>query len=368
LTDFFFSENKRRTHGRDPGGIAQGIGGRQEEGEFMPDQDLYTQLAHAIGAKDSKLIPRLFQRICNFDEARLLLAASPPKTSEQLASEIGLPKEKIESMLSSLFVRGVMFKSTRPDGILYYRVRNIMQFHDATILWKDAPRDFLDLWKEHTQEELPGYWVSVKNAMGRAPARVIPIGRTLAAQNQILAYEDVRALIEGAGSLAVTNCTCRVIDGKCGKPVEVCMQLGKAADYAIERGTGKGLTVEQALAVMKTAERAGLVHIVMNSSTGIHTICNCCSDCCWNWSTAAAKSLKVAAPSRFLAAVSDKLCTACGTCLEVCPFEAIVFAGDDQGRVKVSQDACMGCGVCAELCPEDAISLQEVRRPEFIPA
>lgn len=334
----------------------------------MLGQDVYKLLADAIGARDSELIPRLFQRICSVDEAQLLLAASPPKTSEQLASEMGLPKDQIEAMLSSLFVRGVMFKSTRQDRILYYRVRNIMQFHDATILWKDAPRDFLDLWKEHTQKELPGYWLSVKNAMGRAPARVIPIGRTVAAQNQILAYEDVRALIEAAGSLAVTNCTCRVIDGRCGKPVEVCMQLGKAADYAIERGTGRALTVEQALAVMKTAERAGLVHIVMNSSTGIHTICNCCSDCCWNWSTAAAKSLNVAAPSRFLAAVSEENCTACGTCIEACPFGAIVLSRENGERAKVNECACMGCGVCAELCPEDAISLREVRRPEFIPA
>jgi MinD superfamily P-loop ATPase len=54
-------------------------------------------------------------------------------------------------------------------------------------------------------------------------------------------------------------------------------------------------------------------------------------------------------------------CSACGTCEELCRFDAIVYDGPGNGRVpktfRVDPIACEGCGVCAYFCPEDAIEL-----------
>ena len=334
----------------------------------MSDQDYYAQLAESIGAKDSPLIPKLFKLLCDDEEAKLLLAASPPKTADELAQELNLSTEKVEEMLATLFAKGVIFKSKKPEGVRYYRTRNVMQFHDATILWKEAPKEFLDLWKEHTDKEIPDFWRLVKKSLGKQPARVIPIGTTIQPKNQILASEDIPAIIDKARSIAVTNCTCRVVtEAPCNKPVEVCFQLDKAADYAIERGSGRALTKEEALKLMKEAEEAGLVHTTENHAGEFHVICNCCSDCCINWYNAEARDLKVSAPSRFLAEVDTKTCTACGTCIEECPFDAIAFSDDEEYAV-INAEECMGCGVCAVLCPDEAISLNETRKPEFIPA
>ena len=45
-------------------------------------------------------------------------------------------------------------------------------------------------------------------------------------------------------------------------------------------------------------------------------------------------------------------CTACGSCQEACPAEAIL-----QGEpiYKIDPEACIDCGVCVETCPAEAI-------------
>ena len=49
--------------------------------------------------------------------------------------------------------------------------------------------------------------------------------------------------------------------------------------------------------------------------------------------------------------ISDD-CTACGTCMDECPADAI-HEGD---IYKIDPDACTDCGACAEVCPVEAIS------------
>ncbi len=44
-------------------------------------------------------------------------------------------------------------------------------------------------------------------------------------------------------------------------------------------------------------------------------------------------------------------CTACGTCIDECPVEAI-----SEGDIYViDPDLCTDCGACADVCPVEAI-------------
>ena len=45
-------------------------------------------------------------------------------------------------------------------------------------------------------------------------------------------------------------------------------------------------------------------------------------------------------------------CTACGTCVETCPVEAI---SEGDPIYKIDPDTCVDCGQCVDACPADAI-------------
>ena len=59
------------------------------------------------------------------------------------------------------------------------------------------------------------------------------------------------------------------------------------------------------------------------------------------------------------ASVITERCTACGTCAEVCRFDAVTFDGPPNSRVektfRIDPVACEGCGVCSWFCEDDAI-------------
>ena len=275
-------------------------------------------------------------------------------------------EEQLKGMIEPLFKKGLLFKSKKETGTRYYRVRNVLQMHDATAVAPDASKRMLDLWKEFTSEEFDGFMRKVEEVLPSPAIRVIPINVTIEARSKILAFDDIKNIVNEARSLAVVPCSCRVIDGKCGKPLEVCVQINKAADYSIERGTGRKIDKTEALEIMRLCEEEGLVHVSDNRRSPDRIICNCCSDCCINWPSIRTGLKKFVVPSRFQAVVDASLCTSCEACLERCYFGAISMEGEDDTSI-VDSGKCMGCGLCLVTCPEEAISLKEVRPVDFIP-
>ncbi len=52
--------------------------------------------------------------------------------------------------------------------------------------------------------------------------------------------------------------------------------------------------------------------------------------------------------------VRAERCRACGSCLEVCPFDALELAPEDRA-VTVAASRCRGCQLCAAVCPTNAL-------------
>ncbi|MGE4352289.1 MAG: ATP-binding protein, partial [Bdellovibrionales bacterium] len=57
------------------------------------------------------------------------------------------------------------------------------------------------------------------------------------------------------------------------------------------------------------------------------------------------------------AKIDPERCTACGACVNLCRFNAIVETAD--GTFHVDPAACEGCGVCAAFCPKSAVKLEQ---------
>jgi Pyruvate/2-oxoacid:ferredoxin oxidoreductase delta subunit len=329
----------------------------------------YEELARRIGLGDSERIPRLFAMLADSDEVELLLAL--PGDARSLAEKLERPAKDVEGKLQELFVKGVIFPSFKTDPPSYRLARDMIQFHDATILWPQAPREFLDLWQEWTEIEWPPMAEAASRALPQPGMRVIPVGVSVQADGRVLAFEDVKDIIENADNLAVTNCTCRLVAHKCDRALEACLQVNNAASYAVARGTGRQLTKEEALEIVRKAEEEGLIHATFNQRSVSHVICNCCGCCCQFLPVLIEHGIRVVAPSRFQAEVDLDSCNGCELCLDRCYVGSIEMKprdGDEDELVaRVEPETCLGCGLCKVVCPTDAIIMEEVRPSDFVP-
>ena len=55
-----------------------------------------------------------------------------------------------------------------------------------------------------------------------------------------------------------------------------------------------------------------------------------------------------------IAKVNPRLCSACGICVDVCPFGARILPGEDGYFAHVIDVLCQGCGTCVAACPNNA--------------
>jgi len=326
---------------------------------------VFTELADRIGLGKSRIAPRLFAMLADETDARILL--SLPAATPELAERTGLTAAEVDRRLLDLFLKGVAFPSSKSSSGGYRMCRDFVQFHDATILWKDAPREFLDLWQEFMETEWPEF-VRVWSALVPKPfTRVIPVNVSVEAKTHILDFESIRAIVETAEHLAVTPCTCRLTARKCDHALETCVQVNNAALYALKRGTGRKIEKAEALDIFRKAEEEGLIHVTMNRHRVDHFICNCCPCCCQTMPVLIKGGLRVVDPSRYCASVDQALCTGCGRCHERCYFGAVSWTDGEGGISRIDGEKCMGCGLCQVTCPEHAIALVESRPEGFVP-
>jgi ferredoxin len=331
------------------------------DGETM--QDHYVELANRIGLGQSERIPKIFALIADPEEAALLLTL--PGDVTKIAADTAKSEETVSAMLHTLFVKGLVFPSGKGSPVMYRMCRDLVQFHDASILWPDAPREFLDLWQDFMEVEWLDVAKMMSQIMPRPFTRVIPVGITVPAKTHVLAFEDIKDIVENARTISVTKCTCRLTAHKCDRKLDACLQINRAADYNLARGTGRQLTKEEALDLMREAEEDGLIHVVMNKQNVDHFICSCCPCCCQTMPVLIQHNVSVIEPSRFSAEVDPSLCTSCGTCVERCYFGAVVQ--EEENTAQINKEKCMGCGLCQVTCPSSAISMVEVRPKDYVP-
>ena len=70
-----------------------------------------------------------------------------------------------------------------------------------------------------------------------------------------------------------------------------------------------------------------------------------------------------------VATVDEMLCSGCGVCVAVCPFNALEMlkaeAKEKQAVVSVQHASCKGCGSCASACPSKAITVKNQNDEQF---
>lgn len=325
----------------------------------------YMKLAGNIGLGQSERIAGLFAMLADPVDADIMLAM--PGQPGEIAAKLDLAEEDVARRIQELFIKGVAFPSPKTDPPTWRMCRTLVQFHDASLLWPQAPVEFLDLWRNYMENEWFGLAKTIAETTPKPFTRVIPVDVSIEARTSVMPFESVQEIIENARSISVTKCTCRLSMRKCDRPLEACLQVNKAADYNIARGTGRELTKDQALSLLKECEEAGLIHVTMNRAEADNFICNCCPCCCQTMPVLLKGGIHVIDPSRFVASIDEDACSGCGLCHERCYFGAIAWTDGERSASVVDSGKCMGCGLCMVTCPEDAIVLDEAREPAFVP-
>ena len=113
--------------------------------------------------------------------------------------------------------------------------------------------------------------------------RTIPVQKSIAAHNEVMPYEIAEEVARNHSSIAVANCICRqamrLIGKGCTKPEESCLAFGLAADYVVQTGRGRQISVTESLEILQRADETGLVLQPDNAKDPLF-VCTCCGCCC----------------------------------------------------------------------------------------
>jgi NAD-dependent dihydropyrimidine dehydrogenase PreA subunit len=187
---------------------------------------------------------------------------------------------------------------------------------------------------------------------------VVPINLSLDASQKVMSGKQVVGLLRSARTIAVNPCECRSNLNNCDAPKDVCVLLDSTAEKQIAEGSARRIDLGEALAAIREAEDAGLVHLIIHEEgRRPSAVCSCCPCCCQELNSLLRfGNLDAVLQSDYVVEKDEGKCVACGACVERCCFGA--HAGGD-GEVAYDIEKCFGCGLCVAACPEGALKLMK---------
>ena len=302
---------------------------------------------------------KILRHLFSEEDADLFLAMSHTlEDAEAVAARLGQPVATVAARLDDMAERGLLFRLRKNGSARYGAIPFVHGLFEFQV--KDLDRTLAEMVEVYFEE---GFEKAMQQGADYF-LRPIPVHRSVDARHHVAAYDDAAAILQSKPRIVVAECICRkrmaVMDKGCDKPLEACFMFGSMGQYYLDRGMGREVSPEEALAILEACREAGLVTqpATAQNPSGM---CNCCGDCCG----VLAALNKHPKPAELVianhrAVVSPEDCTGCETCLERCQVGALAMADGEIARVD--PDRCIGCGLCVVACPVEAISLED--KPE----
>ncbi|MCP4755128.1 MAG: hypothetical protein GY866_29985, partial [Proteobacteria bacterium] len=221
-----------------------------------------------------KILKRLFSE----EEAELTTRLTPiPEEAEAIAQRLDMDADLLEERLNTMAGKGLVFKARRQDKIVFRVIPFMVGLYEYSV--KKIDPELAALFKEY-------YDTAYLNEIGasRVPGlKVIPVEESVDGGTVLLPYHKLTESVRTAKKISVAECMCRkearMLGEGCDHPLETCLTFNATAEYYIESGLGREITVEEALKILKEADDAGLVHTAANFKRHSN-ICSCCPCCC----------------------------------------------------------------------------------------
>ena len=371
------------------------------------------KLAHLNNKKARNFLPILSGLLDVYDsavldeEADLLIAVdvdciNKKELKQRLQKVKTFPIEKLDEIFSNVMKKGMLMSYKSETG------EEILELPCIMLGWTEAffSDGEITPQREKVARAILNYFDSVKSLINRTGVRslVNMVYKMMGANWRVVSFEpknketkDIKMdeslevpetkvltsktvddLIEEYGNdnnLAVTHCLCRIAhkiqDDPCrlDLPEEAHIWVGKFADHFVNNGLGRRITKDEALAITKEVREKGGVHEVMHYHMNVKdldlALCSCCWDCCTSLGGYNRCLLPVALNSDYIARIIDiSKCKGCGTCVKICPVEAISL---NDNKAVHDEKLCIGCGLCEFHCPEELVIMEPQKRFVFLP-
>ena len=312
-------------------------------------------LPNGFPATDSGVEIKLLKKIFAPEEAELFCELRLTyETAQQISERTGRPLDGLEEMLVRMGENGELMAINLGGVRMFKMVPWAFGIYEFQLHRLD--REFVEL----NEEFMMAYG---RQFFGNTPQmmQTLPIETEISSIQEALPYERVSTLIEESQSFMVMDCICKkeqgLMDNPCKKPMEICMAFAPVPGVFDDSKTGRSITKEEAKALLKKAEEAGLVHMTNNFRNGRFFICNCCGCCCGVLQGINQLGLPASTVvnAHYYAVIDPDGCTACGTCAdERCQVNAIK---EGEEAYEIITEKCIGCGLCITTCPTQAIQL-----------
>ncbi len=327
----------------------------------------YKQLAERLDA-----LPNGFPPTDDGTELRLLALIFTPEeaalaaqlrltleTPDQIAARLGREATSLRKQLKDMARRGLITAGRTEAGLAYGLMPFAVGIYELQVQTIDA----------EFARQFEAYYHKAFGQMLAVPPqihRVVPVEQSVRMDMEVRPFESAAEIVAKAKAWGVLDCLCRkqqsLIGHPCPHPIDVCMILSNTAGAFDHSTAVRPLSQEEAMATLRRAAEAGLVHSVSNNQEGTWYICNCCTCACGVLRGMAELGLaNVIARSAFVNQVTEDVCIACGACVERCQFGALTL-NDERQVAQVDAARCVGCGVCTLVCPVEALAM--VRRPD----
>ena len=285
-------------------------------------------------------------------------------------------RSKLQKLLDGLCAKGLVMDLWMHGEYHYMPSPLVVGIFEFTMMRTGEnlnTKEWARLFHTYLQDESTFYAANFKHGEKISPLRTLPHEDAIDTSGyvEVLDYEKATAIIEGAKKFSIGICSCRhekmhVGEKKCDVPLETCSSFDAAADYLIRHNLGKEVSKAEMLENLARSKEMGLVFCADNVKQGISFICHCC-ECCCNVLLGISKFgyTSMVVSSNYIAERDEEDCTACGTCVESCPIDAIRML--PEGNPGIDTSLCIGCGVCALKCPTGALKLVKRKQRVFHP-
>ena len=324
-------------------------------------EDVYARLRRFLDdmpggypATDSGAEIKILKKLYTPEQAELTLKLkNEPETVADIVQRVGMNESDAANMLEEMAQNGVIYRVKKDGKPMYQAFQFLVGIYEFQL--KNLDLEFAELFEEY----LPYYGMAMANVK-TGQLRRIPVGSAIQTKTAVAPYNNVRELIKGKDFIGVQECICRkeqgLLGNPCDYPKETCIGFGDFARFYVDNGMGRQIDHEEALRILDMGEEAGLV-VSPTNAQNVDFICMCCSCCC----PGLRFGKMVPRPAddmdtHYVSTIDADLCTACGTCADRCPMDAVSLEND---VAEIIDGRCIGCGVCIPTCPEEAISLEE---------